>query len=149
MGWKFLKNVDFCTGALFLALGAGTALLARTYPLGTPMRMEAGFVPLLLGAVLCVIGLLLMLRALSTGGDLIEPVVWRPLALITLAVVLFGLGVDRIGLVAMTILCVVITRAAAPMHRRRETALIGLSLAALVVAVFVYGLSIPFKVWPV
>jgi hypothetical protein len=54
--WRRLTR-DHAGGALMVALGAGVALAARGYEIGTLRAMGSGFFPLVLGVLLVVVGL--------------------------------------------------------------------------------------------
>ena len=61
-----IKNLqDFLAGLLFLALGIGFGWVASRHPLGTAADMGSGYVPLLLGLLLGLLGLLILFKALT------------------------------------------------------------------------------------
>ena len=64
------------------------------------------------------------------------------------SVVMFGLIVNRVGLVLSTILLIVMASAASHEFRLREAVISGLALAALAVGVFVIGLKLQIGIWP-
>lgn len=55
---------DFLTGGFFAVIGLAVAVLSSRLSLGTSARMGAGFFPLLLGAALALLGLIIMAKAL-------------------------------------------------------------------------------------
>ena len=48
---------DLVAGGIFVALGLAFAIGARSYELGTAFRMGPGYVPLVLGGLLALLGL--------------------------------------------------------------------------------------------
>jgi hypothetical protein len=76
------------------------------------------------------------------------PFAWRPLICITTALVLFGLLVERLGLVITTVAVVLAAGLAAHGARWREMILIAAGLAAFAAALFAYALRLPIPVWP-
>ncbi|QHE84957.1 tripartite tricarboxylate transporter TctB family protein [Hydrogenophaga sp. BPS33] len=61
-----IKNLqDFLAGLLFVALGLGFGWAASRHELGASADMGPGYVPLLLGLLLCVLGLLVLFKALT------------------------------------------------------------------------------------
>ena len=61
-----IKNLqDFLAGLLFLALGIGFGWAASRHMLGSADNMGPGYVPLLLGLVLGLLGVLILFKALT------------------------------------------------------------------------------------
>ena len=61
-----IKNLqDFLAGLLFLARGVGFGWVASRHPLGIAADMGSGYVPLLLGLLLGLLGLLILFKALT------------------------------------------------------------------------------------
>src|SRR5262245_26960201 len=90
---------DFWAGLMFIAFGVGFALVAQNYQMGTSVRMGPAYFPTLLGALLAVLGLVILLQSLVTAGPPVAKFYFRPLILIVLATVLFGLLLKPLGLV--------------------------------------------------
>lgn len=78
-----IKNLqDFLAGLLFLTLGVGFGWAASRHPLGSAADMGPGYVPLLFGLLLALIGLLILFKALTfeaLGGGRVRHWGWRPL----------------------------------------------------------------------
>lgn len=145
---------DFFAGLIFLFFGILTAALSRDYPIGSAMRMGPGYFPLLLGVILALLGFVICARSLALRGHAIEghgieSVDPRALILVLAAVAAFAATIETAGIVIAATLVLVIGAAASRESRYREVIALTLLLVALTVAVFVYGLSLPFKVWPV
>jgi hypothetical protein len=64
------------------------------------------------------------------------------------SVVLFGLMVQTVGLALSTVILIVLSSAASPEWRPRESLVVGILLAALAVGVFVIGLKLQLPIWP-
>lgn len=61
-----IKNLqDFLAGLLFLALGIGFGWAASHHTLGVAADMGPGYVPLLLGLLLALLGVLILFKALT------------------------------------------------------------------------------------
>jgi hypothetical protein len=137
---------DFLAGAIFVAFGLAFAIAAYSYDLGTAVRMGPGYFPLLLGALLTLLGIGVIAEGAMTGeGAGLGPIPWRAIALIVAAIFFFGLTVRGLGLVP-TLLIVTL---AASLASRRTTptvaVLIAVGLTALCVGIFAYalGLNLP------
>ena len=92
---------DLVAGGIFVALGLAFAIGARGYELGSAFRMGPGYVPLVLGGVLTLLGMVVIgagvLRWRASDKTPTEShhgaVPWRAIALLTAAVFVFGAGV--------------------------------------------------------
>lgn len=139
---------DFFAGVIFLSFGFCAVLVGRDYPMGSAVRMGAGYFPFVLGALLLILGALVCARSLVVTGEKVEPIGVRPLVLVLLAIGAFGASVDSMGLVVATGLMTVIGAAASPESRWREVAVLTIALVGLSVGAFAYGLGLPFKLLP-
>jgi len=138
------NNRDLIAGLLFIVLGALAAVLARDYPFGTTMRMGPGYFPTMLGGILLVFGATILLRGIRSGERVKGEWGVRPLAWITLSIVLFGFLLDRVGMVPATVVTLFAAAAAGREFRLKEVLLLALVMAAFSVAVFSYGLKLPY-----
>ena len=146
-----LKNPkDFWAGVMFTAMGGAFAIIVKVYeyPMGTASRMGAGYFPFLLGVVMAVLGIIIIAQALLTSGGPISKFAWRPLFWVLGAFVIFGLTAKFLGLVIAILLLVVISSYGGHEHRWKEAIISSIILAASSIAVFVYGLKLPFPIWP-
>ena len=139
---------DFFAGAIFLLFGLCAVLVGRDYPMGTSLHMGSGYFPLVLGALLLMLGAVICIKSLVITGEGIESIGLRPLLLVLLAIGAFAVSVDIAGLVAATVLMTVIGAAASPESRWREVIVLTIALLALSVGVFAYGLGLPFRLLP-
>lgn len=140
---------DFYAGMLFMAFGLAALVIARSYPLGTAARMGPGYFPRILGILLLGLGALLSLSGCRSRGEALSGWRWRPLAIVTLSVALFCLTAPWLGLVLASLALVFFSSVADRAFSWKEALLSGAIQAAIAVAVFVYGLGVPFPVWPV
>ena len=138
------NNRDWIAGLLFIVLGALATVLARDYPFGTTMRMGPGYFPTLLGGILLVFGATILLRGIRSGEKVKGEWGVRPLAWITLSIVLFGFLLDRVGMVPATVVTLFVAAAAGHEFRLKEVLLLAIVMTAFSVAVFSYGLKLPY-----
>ena len=109
----FIKNPkDFWAGVLYIAFGATAIIIALNYPSGTAGRMGPGYFPRALGILLIALGLVLTLRALRLQGTAPTFPSFKPLLVVIGSVVVFGVAAPPLGLVAATILLVIVSSAA-------------------------------------
>jgi len=142
------SNKDFLAGLLFLFLGGFAVAVASDYPMGSTMRMGPGYFPTALGVILCLFGVYLMVRGIRTGGKMERGWAWRPLAFITLAIVLFGFLLDRAGMIPALVAMFFAAAAAGREFRFREVLLLTVVMGAFAAAVFLYGLKLPYQLLP-
>ncbi|HTS21238.1 MAG TPA: tripartite tricarboxylate transporter TctB family protein [Casimicrobiaceae bacterium] len=139
---------DFCAGLIFVAFGIAAIALGSEYPLGTAARMGPGYFPRILGILLIVLGGGLSLRALRLPGAALPGWKWRPVLVVLLSVVVFGLLLTRLGLALSTVGLIFAASAASREFRPKEALVSGVLLAALAVGVFVFGLKLVIPIWP-
>jgi hypothetical protein len=139
---------DFWTGVMFIAFAAVALWAARGYSLGSAGRMGPGYFPLLLGVVLALLGLILVGRSLVIAGEGITRMHVLPLAVIAIGVCLFGLLIERLGLVVALVAATIVSALASREQRPIELVALALVLAVFSVGIFVYALRLPLPVWP-
>jgi hypothetical protein len=145
-----VKNpTDFWTGLLFGGLGLFVAVYAAThYTLGTAVRMGPGYFPTWIGALVAILGFALLLQSLRIEGPRLPRLPLRPTLFILGASVVFGYLLKPLGMVIATVVLVIASAAGGHEFRLREAVLLAIGLAVFSVGVFVYGLGLPFPLWP-
>jgi hypothetical protein len=142
-----LDNKDFWAGLMLIVMGTATVLIARSYPFGTTLRMGPGYFPTVLGVVLVLFGIYLAIDGLRRGGGIEGS--WSPRALIVLplAFVLFGVLMTWAGFVPALLVLIVVSALASPQFKLGEILLLAAALTVLAVAVFVWGLGLPYPLF--
>jgi hypothetical protein len=142
---------DFVAGLMFVAIGVSFAIGATNYSLGTSAKPGAGYFPLILGALLAVLGAAVLFKALtieSDGGDPIGDIAWKPLILIIGAVIAFGFGLPRLGMVITVPLLVIVSSLAGDEFGWKGVAITAVVLTVGCWGVFVKGLGLSIPLWP-
>jgi ABC-type spermidine/putrescine transport system permease subunit II len=144
MKLAFLDRKDFWSGAMLIAIGMAAVLVARNYPFGTALRMGPGYFPTVLGSILTLFGLYLVVKALRST-EAIEPG-WslRALIVIPLSLVLFGILMEHAGFVPALMVLIYGSAMATSEFKMIEAALLTVGLTAACVAVFIWGLGLPY-----
>ncbi|SMH32969.1 tripartite tricarboxylate transporter TctB family protein [Azospirillum agricola] len=141
---------DFVSGLALVATGAAAILAARDYAMGTAFRMGPGYFPVLLGGLLALLGAAISLRALWIDeGNRMGGLAWRPVLLVLGGVLSFALLLSALGLVLASLLALAVSALATHDVRHWEVPVLSAGLSAFSLVVFVYGLGLPFKIWPV
>jgi putative tricarboxylic transport membrane protein len=151
--WAVLQRKDVLSGLLFIGVATFGLWVSRNYPIGSASRMGTGYMPRLLLWVLLGLGVLILVSGLWKSDRPSETVVsggaaWRPVVFVTLSLVMFGLTLERLGLVLSILLLTGIGALAARGLRPLETAIATLVLIALCWLIFIVGLSLTIRVWP-
>ena len=93
------NNKDFLAGLLMISVGAIAFYMALDYPFGSALRMGPGYFPRVLAGILMTFGLYVMIRGIKSGEKVEGAWGWKALAFITVAFVVFGWLMDRIGMI--------------------------------------------------
>ena len=144
---------DLVAGGIFVALGLAFAIGARGYELGTAFRMGPGYVPFVLGGLLALLGFAIIgvgvVRWRRAGAASPETphgaVPWRAIALLTASVIVFGAGVDPLGLVPALLVTTFLAGLADRDNSVVASAVIavGLTVACILIFVVLLQLRLP------
>ena len=137
---------DFWAGVLYIAFGASAIVIGRDYGLGTALRMGPAYFPTVLGALLTLIGAASLVRSFLQPGEPIGQMAIRPLTLITVGVLLFGLLVRGAGLVVVIPILVIVSAYASIQFRWLASILLAIGMTAFCVLVFNKGLGVPLPI---
>jgi len=138
---------DLGAGLVFMAIGLAGLYFGSELAFGTSARMGPGYFPVLLSALIIVIGLVVGLQGVMIEGPPIEPVQLRPISFIIAAILIFGFLIESIGLALTAVLLTIFAAYARPEVKLSETILLGVGLALFTVAVFVYVLGQALPAW--
>ena len=141
---SLLNNKDVWAGLLLIAIGAVALFLARNYAFGTALRMGPGFFPIVLSAVLILFGLYILATGLRSGAAIEGSWSLRALIILPLSLVLFGVLMDHGGFVPAMLVLIFGSATASTEFRFVEVLLFAIGLTALCVAVFIWGLGLPY-----
>jgi len=145
---RIKSQQNFWAGVFFLACGVFETTMALQYDVGSPAAMGPGFMPVMLGLALGILGLIILIGGVTVAGPAIAPGHWRPVVCIIAALVLFALLINKAGLAASTFLVVMLGgiayRGKVPWFRLSAMA-VGMTIFAAVL--FVYILGQPIAVW--
>src|SRR5688500_18651905 len=157
MAFKIRDKKDLYAGLMFIGFGAAFLIIAGGVPgiamlpgysMGTAVRMGPAYFPTILGGILAALGLIVFIRGLTIEGDPPRPTHWRPLLWILASVVLFGFLVQPAGIIIASVALVLVCAYGGHEFSWKEMLIEAAILAASVVAIFSWGLGLPFKLWP-
>ncbi|MBP2316073.1 tripartite tricarboxylate transporter TctB family protein [Azospirillum soli] len=139
---------DLTAGLLMMGIGLAALWIGRDWNTGTLAYVQSGFFPRLISGLLVLFGLVTAGRGLLLHGASLSNWAWRPLAGVTVAVLAFAAMLETLGLVPAVLLLVGLGNLAGQPLRAGPLAVLGGALALGSVAIFVWGLGLPMKVWP-
>jgi hypothetical protein len=134
---------DFWSGVIFILFGLAAVIIGRDYSMGSAGRMGPAYFPTILGAILTVIGAIGVLRSLVSRGEVLEKFAVKQTALVLAGTVLFGLLMRNAGLVAATVLLVLLSGFASIKFRVGPYLLLAIGMAGFCVLVFIKALGLP------
>ncbi|MBA4491293.1 tripartite tricarboxylate transporter TctB family protein [Paracoccus sp. S1E-3] len=139
---------DIWGGGVLALLGAGVAVHAGlTLDFGTLRAMGPGFFPTVLGALLAVLGAAV---AIPAWGRMAETphIAWGDAAAVIAAILIFGLGMNRLGILLACFAAVLIASVPAPHSGWRWRILLAACVTGLVWLVFIAGLRMTIPILP-
>jgi putative tricarboxylic transport membrane protein len=138
------KNKDLWAGAMLIATGAATMIIARNYAFGTTLRMGPGYFPTVLGGILILFGLYLVVSGLRSNDEIQGSWPLRAMIVLPLALVLFGVLMTHAGFLLALMVLIFGSALAGPQFRLVEVLLLSAALSVVSVALFVWGLGLPY-----
>ena len=152
MGHPKSWGKDHYGALLLLALGAGVLALGLGYKMGTLNRMGAGFIPVVLGALMIAVGVAIGVTAAPAGQKKISHPLpgdgthkgpqWRGWLCILGGVAAFVVIGDYGGLMPATFASVFISALGDRNNTVKAAALLGAALTLLCLIVFHFGLAL-------
>jgi AcrR family transcriptional regulator len=134
---------------MFIVFGALGLWFGRGLEVGDAQQMGPGFAPMAISIGLVALGTVALLKALLKGTAPIETVSPRAVFGIAAALGVFAASIATLGLVAASVLTVFAACLIEPKLRWKEAVLLSAGLSLGAIALFVWLLRIPFRVWPV
>ena len=116
--------------------------------MGSAMRMGPGYFPTYLGAISILLGAILAGRSFRFDGEGIGRWGWRPLLWLSAAFAGFGLLIEPAGFVLALLALIVASSLAGRDSRPVELIALIAVLITGSVALFIYGLDLPYRLFP-
>ena len=144
MKLEWRNNKDFWAGIMLIATGAASIFIARGYPFGSTMRMGPGYFPSVLGAILLLFGIYVMIIGLRRGEKIAVHCSLRALIVLSLSLAAFGVLMKHAGFIPALAALIFGSAAAGREVKFVEVLLLTVILTGLSVAVFIWGLGLPY-----
>jgi hypothetical protein len=147
MKHDLVNNKDFLAGLLMISVGAIAFYMALDYPFGSALRMGPGYFPRVLAGILMAFGLYVMFRGVKSGEKVEGAWGWKALAMITIAFVVFGWLMDRIGMIPSLVVMFFLAALAGHQFKWLEVTILTVLMTAFAWAVFIWGLGLPYRLF--
>jgi hypothetical protein len=144
MNIELRHNKDLWAGIMLIVIGAASIFIARGYPFGSTMRMGPGYFPSVLGAILVMFGIYVLIIGLRAAETITVRCSIRALIFLTLSLVAFGVLMTHAGFIPAMALLVFGSASAGREFKLVEVLLLTVMLTGLSVAIFIWGLGLPY-----
>ena len=140
---------DRVGAGLLILMGAGIVAQGLAYRMGSLTRMGAGFVPIVLGTLLMLVGVAIGVTAEpgDFGSAETMPTEWRGWLCVLGGVIAFVVFGVYGGLVPATLLSVFIAAMGDRTNSIRDAVILAVGVTLAGVLIFVYGLSMTFPMF--
>jgi hypothetical protein len=139
---------DLLSGLIFLGFGAAFSITALGYPMGSGLRMGAGFFPFALGQILCGFGIAVTAKGFLHRGEAehLGSIPWRGAVLILGALIFFGACVRGLGLAPTLFVTVLVSGLASRTLSPVAALILAAGMTVLCYLIFVRGLGVSVPV---
>ncbi len=143
----FVNNKDVYSGLLIISIGLFAAYVGKGYKIGTISNMGPGFVPMWLGIILSIVGLIISFNALRSAekGDHMELPDTRGSVCIIAGILSFIICAEHVGLVLASLSLILISAMGDRKQTWQSASLLALIVTIVGVGVFSYALNLPFS----
>ena len=145
---RVMNPQDFYGGMALILLSLTAFVASNDLPGMRGFAFGPGTAPRLFAFSLAVLSLGVVVMGVTFKGPLIERYNLRGICFITGSILVFAACIRPLGLVIASFSCIVCCAAAADEIKWRETLVWGVILTAFCSVLFIYGLNLPFQLWP-
>lgn len=142
------SRADLLASGIFIGLGGLVLWSTSDLPVGSAAMMGPGFMPLMIGSLIIVLGLVVGLVGMFKQVEAIDRVKLRPLLILLAAVGGFALAAELAGFVIAAAGLIIFGSMADKEWRVREVLISSTVLTLFGLLVFIYGLDVQMPVGP-
>lgn len=141
------SNIDYrdlISGVILSGIGVFVAQYAKNeYEIGNTARIGPGFFPVVLGWLLCGLGVTIIFIAIFKQSEIQykSPIKLRPMIAILASIFTFSLLVAKFGLIPAAIGLTLVASAAEIKYKLKRTAILAVSLSLISWLIFTVGLQ--------
>jgi len=140
----FLNTKDFWAGIMFIGIGVAAMVISRDYRMGSALHMGPGYFPRMCGGILVGFGICIMAVGLRKSKGFKERLSLRGFIMIPASFILFGILMKWAGFIPAVMALVFVSAASGREFKFVEVSLLCFVLTAVSVALFVWGLGLPY-----
>jgi len=137
-------NQDVWAGVMFIGFGAAAMFIARDYRFGSALLMGPGFFPTVLGGILIAFGLCILALGLHKKRKVQWNLSLRAVIMLPLSLVMFGYLMGHVSFLPALLAVIWGAVAAGREFKLLEVLLLTGLLVGLALAVFIWGLDLPY-----
>jgi hypothetical protein len=126
-----------------IAIGCAAMIGAYDYPFGSTFEMGPGYMPTLLGGILIALGIYITLRGLRINEKMKGAWSLRPLIVLPLAMLMFGVLMEYAGFIPAMLILTILSGAASRDFKWVTVLLRSIILTLICSVVFVWALGLP------
>ena len=148
---KIKSQRDFWSGLMFVAVGIAFAVGATNYTMGSSARPGPGYFPLILSAVMAILGGIVLFKSLTIetdDGDPIGAFAWRPLLVIVGSITMFGFALPRLGMLVTVPLLIIFSSFAGDEFHWKGVLANAVVLTIGAWGIFIAGLKLTIPLYP-
>jgi hypothetical protein len=147
---KIRNQRDFWSGVLFIITGVVFMILSRQYQFGTAAKMGPGYFPTVLGGMMTVLGLMLLIPAISKRSSVVkvDRIDLKVILIILLAVAVYAATLPSLGFIVSLFLLILISSMASHEFTLKTALISSVVLLVFSWLVFVKGLELQFPFLP-
>src|SRR5436305_3635054 len=132
---------------MFIVFGLVALWFGRHLAMGTTVRMGPGYVPHMLAYIMMGLGGIISVLALVKQGELPEVPKWKPITMVTIGIVCFGLLFEWAGMLPALIVLILIASLGSDEFKIGEVIANIVVLAVLALVVFWVGLRMNIAIF--
>lgn len=141
------NNKRFLSGIMFLVIGAVAIYIAQDYPMGTALRMGPGYFPIVLGGIIGLFGIYELIIGVLKPDAVKGNWSIRALIILPLSAVIFGILMEKAGFIPALIALIFASASASKEFKFVEVLMSAVVITIASVAVFIYGLGLPYPLF--
>ncbi len=148
---KIKNQKDFWSGLMFVVVGLAFAWGATNYSFGSSARPGPAYFPFGLGILTAAMGAVVWFMSITVeteDGEPIGAIAWKPLVIITFAVLMFGFILPRLGMVLSLPLLIIVSALAGDEFHWKDALINVLVLTIGSWLIFIKGLNLVIPLWP-
>lgn len=139
---------DFWTGLLFVGFAMAFLWIGQRYQFGSSSRMGPGYFPIVLGTLLLCVGLIVLLKSFVADGPKVDRIVLKPVLLVLIANLAFGLLLGPFGLAFALTALMILSAIASRFFRFEVWATLGMIATIVACALlFTKSLGVPMPIF--